>query len=138
MRLRTTPSLLDKIHNETAGAGLKYLGATQHRLREELKRPAHETIHIAGKSYPQDLTTVLRRVWRSCQRTHNTTKIKDPVYDVAFLQWLQDAFKQGEKWEVTERDEYNLPTKKELRYRHPYQLECDKLLAFAILRQQKA
>ena len=136
--MRTTPSLLDKIQNETAGAGLKYLGPTQHRLREELKRPAHETIRIAGKSHPQDLTTVLRRVWRFSQRHNRTTKIKDPVYDVRFLQWLQDAFRQGEKWEVTERDEYNLPTRKELRFRHAYQTECDKLLAFAILRQQKA
>jgi hypothetical protein len=137
MRLRHTPSLLDTIRNENYGLG-KRVGATQTRLQEELKRPAHETIHIAGKSYPQDLATVLRRVWRFSQRHNRTTKLKDPVYDVRFLQWLQDAFKEGEKWEVTERDEYNLPTRKELRYRHKYQTECDKLLAFAILRQQKA
>ena len=130
--------LLDIIRNEIGYAGDRYRGATQHRLREELKRPTHVTLHIAGKSYPQDLTTLLRRLLRYTQRRVRTTKIKDPVYDVEFLQWLQEAFKAGEKWEVTERDENNLPTKKVLTYRHPYQVDCDKLLAFAILRQQKA
>ena len=113
-------------------------------------------IKIAGKEYPQNLLTALKRINRKALKKINHTikslqikqKVKQgyaytkkrfatvPLWlDIDFLIELDKTFEKGEVWHI-EYDENNLPIKKILTSRHPYRAELQKLKTMAILKKQ--
>lgn len=124
--------------------------------KDEFHLKSYHTIKIAGKDYPQNLLTALKRINRKVLKNINHTikslqikqKVKQgyaytkkrfatvPLWlDIDFLIELDKAFEKGEVWHI-EYDENNLPIKKILTSRHPYRAELQKLKTMAILKKQ--